>query len=82
MTFMDDFLLESKWPGDRLGISYLQDQVAPHLTTFEGSNFLEWSRKNKFPESKLWHPLEDAHKAAGEYMLKVFDKQKTNDPTQ
>jgi len=26
--------------------------------------------------------LEAAHLAAGEYMIKVFDKQKTNDPIQ
>jgi hypothetical protein len=82
MTFMDDFLLECKWDSDRLGISYLQEQVAPYLTTFDGNNFLNWSRKNKFPESNLWHPLEEAHVAAGEYMFKVFDTQNTSGLTQ
>jgi hypothetical protein len=69
MTFMDDFLLECNWAGDRLGISYLQEQISPHLNTFEGNNFLEWSRKNGFSESNQWHPLEEAHVAASEYMI-------------
>jgi hypothetical protein len=82
MTFMDNFLLESTWQHDRLAISYLQEQVAPYLTTFNGMNLLDWSRKNGFEESKLWHPLESAHVAAADYMIKIFDIQKTSDPIQ
>jgi hypothetical protein len=80
MTFMDDFLLESKWQSDQLAIRYLQEQVAPHLTTFNGLNFYKWSQQNNFPISDAWHPLEQAHQAAADYMIKIFDKQKTNDP--
>lgn len=82
MTFMDDYLLESKWQYEQLAISYLQKQVAPHLTTFEGVNFYKWSQKHNYLISDAWHPLEQAHRAAADYVVKIFDKQKTNDQVQ
>jgi hypothetical protein len=60
----------------------LQEYVKSHITTFEGQDFLKWSRVHDYSESDAWHPLEAAHAAAGELMFKVFDKQKINGPTQ
>jgi hypothetical protein len=81
MTFMDDLLFDDQ-KNHTPAVLALQKFVRPYMTTFEGKNFLEWSRSNGYPESKTWHPLEPAHHAAGEYMFTVFDKQNTNGPTQ
>ena len=53
----------------------LQEYVRPYIVSFEGQTFLDWSRANGYPISTTLHPLEAAHQAAGEYMIKVFDKQ-------
>lgn len=68
MTYMDSLLMETEFhctPAMRL----LQDQLRPHLNNFEGNNFLEWSRLNKFPIGvRGKHPLEAAHQAAFDYV--------------
>jgi hypothetical protein len=80
MTYMDELLFDQQWHTTPAVLD-LQEYVKPHMTTFEGQSFLEWSRAQGYPETANWHPLEAAHRAAGDYMIKVFDKQKTNDPT-
>jgi hypothetical protein len=49
------------------------------MTTFDNLNFVDWSKKNGYPITKIGYPLEAAHRAAGDYVIKVFDKQNTND---
>lgn len=70
MTYMDDLLLETQFhlsPAMRL----LQEQIGPHLNSFDGHNFLEWSRLHNFAiGTKGKHPLEDAHQAAFEYVYR------------
>jgi hypothetical protein len=39
------------------------------MTQFNGMSFLDWSRANGFAESVKWHPLEDAHAAAAQYLI-------------
>lgn len=82
MTAMDSTLLEPVNPNwqDPRSIRLMQKKLKSYINWFEGLSFLDWSRKHKFPESKFWHPLEEAHLSASEYMIKVFDKQKTNVP--
>lgn len=81
MTYMDDLLLDTS-SHTSPAIEELQEYVRPHLTNFEGKTFYEWSRHKGFEISPLWHPLEAAHEAASDLMLKVFDKQKTGGPVQ
>ena len=78
MTYMDELLFDQCWHTTPAVID-LQKFIKPYTTTFEGKTFLTWSRANGYPETKAWHPLEEAHRAAGNYMIKVFDKQSTND---
>ena len=68
MTYMDDSMMETEWHTSP-AVAYLQSAIAPHLTTFDGKNLLDWSRNNKYPVSDLWHPLDQAHQAAFEYIL-------------
>ena len=48
------------------GVEHLLQHVAPHIQTFDGSSFLDFSAANKFPVSATQHPLEAAHWAAYE----------------
>lgn len=74
MTYMDELLFDQQWHTTP-AVIHLQEYIKPYMTTFDGLNFLEWSRKKGYPETASWHPLEAAHKAAGDYIIKVFDKQ-------
>jgi hypothetical protein len=78
MTYMDDLLFDQRWHTTP-AITDLQNYIQPHMTTFEGMNFQQWSKKNGHPITPVGHPLESAHRAAGELMIKVVDKQNTVD---
>jgi hypothetical protein len=62
MTYMDESLFDRKF--NTAAMAYLQDYVQPHMTTFDGLTFLNWSRKHGHPISQTSHPLESAHAAA------------------
>lgn len=81
MTLMDTILfdsIDSNWQ-DPMALRVLQSLIKPHIHWFDKLDFLSWSRHNKFPISDAWHPLEQAHRAAADYMITVFDTQKIND---
>jgi hypothetical protein len=81
MTHMDPLLFDRRWHVSE-SIEYLQDYVRPYMTMFEDLTLLEWCRSKKFALSPTLHPLEQAHTAAGDLIIKAFDKQKTIDPAQ
>lgn len=75
MTYMDHLLFETvqdSWHHGR-AVTGLQQQTQPHMTLFDGLTFLEWSRANHYPESALWHPLDEAHGQAAELMLPIIE---------
>jgi hypothetical protein len=78
MTYMDELMLDQRW-NTTPAITDLQEHIRPHMTTFEGMNFQQWSKKNGHTITDLGHPLESAHRAAGELIIKVFDTQNTID---
>jgi hypothetical protein len=84
MTLMDNTIFDPIDPNwqDPYALRILQRSIKPYITCFDNTDFLSWSRKNNYPISEAWHPLEAAHVAACNYMIKVFDKQKTIVPTQ
>jgi hypothetical protein len=69
MTYMDDLLFDQQWHTTP-SVLDLQTCIKPQMTTFEGQSFLDWSRGQGYPVSDMWHPLEQAHRAAGDYMIK------------
>jgi len=81
MTVMDATLFDPIDPDwqDPFAIKALQALIKPYIHWFDDQDFLSWSRKNKYPISDAWHPLEEAHQAAADYMIKIFDTQKTSD---
>jgi len=81
MTYMDNLIFDQEWHTTPAVID-LQNYIKPYMTSFNDQTFLDWSREHRYPESEKWHPLEEAHTAAADYMIKVFDKQKTVDLVQ
>lgn len=78
MTYMDDLMFDQQWHTTP-AMTDLQEYIKPYMTTFDGLNFLQWSKKNGYPITIVGHPLDQAHAAAGELMIKVFDIQNTID---
>lgn len=73
MTCMDELVLDQRWHAPP-GVVLMQERIRPYLHSFEGQDFLAWSRKNKFEISDTAHPLEGAHVRAAEIMLPQFEK--------
>jgi hypothetical protein len=71
MTYMDQLLFDTRWHTTP-AVTELQNYVKPYMTTFDGLNFQEFSKKNKYPISDIGHPLEQAHSAASEYIIQNF----------
>jgi hypothetical protein len=78
MTYMDDLMFDKRWHTTP-AITDIQDYIRPHMTQFDGLTLQQWSKKNGYPITSIGHPLEQAHAAAGQLMIKVFDTQNTND---
>jgi hypothetical protein len=80
MTYMDNNLLtpvDPDWHDPRC-LELIQKKISRYLKNFEGMNLIGWSQHYEFPISNLWHPLEQAHAAAADYMIdqvkQQFDK--------
>ena len=78
MTLMDTTLFDPIDPDwqDPYALRALQSLIKPYIHWFDGQDFLSWSKKNNYPISDTWHPLDQAHRAAADYMIKIFDTQK------
>lgn len=73
-TFMDHELIEEDWFNDSY-VKYMVQKCKSDLQLFDGLNFLDWSKKNKFKITDPGlHPLEDAHKAAAKYWMPIYRK--------
>jgi hypothetical protein len=81
MTYIDSLLFDQTW-NHTPAVIELQNYIRPYMIDFEGLSFLEWSQQHNFKISSTQHPLEQAHQAAAEYIIKIFDTQKTSDPIQ
>lgn len=74
MTYMDHLLFSQIWNVSP-SILDMQKYIKPYTNDFNEQTFLEWSRANGYPVTEMWHPLEEAHRAGSELMIKIFDKQ-------
>lgn len=62
-TYMDDQLFDTEYHAPDY-VQQLQHLVGPEMQSFEGKNFVDWSRDQGFSVTDTLHPLEDAHLAA------------------
>ena len=81
MTYMDDLMFDQRW-NTTTAVIDLQNFIKLYMIDFEGKSFLDWSKHYNFEISTTLHPLELAHAAAAELLIKSFDKQKIVDPVQ
>ena len=66
-TSMDQDLLDRTWHAPDY-VRELQTLVESDLMTWNGMNFLDWSRQQGFAVTEPgWHPLEQAHEAAADF---------------
>ena len=65
MTAMDALAFDRRW-NTSAAVAELQNYCEPYITSFEGKNFLDWSRSQGFEISSGWHPLEAAHRGAAD----------------
>ena len=61
-TYMDDQLFNTEYHAPDY-VQQLQQLVQPSMQSFEGKNFVDWSRDQGFSVTDTLHPLEDAHLA-------------------
>lgn len=67
MTWTDYLIWETKWHCPD-SVAWLQAQIGPWLTDFDGKNFVDWSRDRGHNISATMHPLESAHRDAADFL--------------
>ena len=72
MTYMDDLIFESQWHSTP-AVTGMQNYIQPYMSTFQGMNFVEWSKDQNLPVSESLHPLEAAHQAAADLVCQKLD---------
>jgi hypothetical protein len=72
MTYMDDLIFETRWHCNQAMLN-MQEYIRPYLSNFEGMSMLDWSIKHGHKISNAWHPLEQAHAAAGQHVVNNLD---------
>jgi len=70
-TYMDDHLFNTEYHAPDY-VQQLQDLVRPDMSSFEGKNFVDWSRDQGFSVTDTLHPLENAHMAACELWQNAY----------
>ncbi len=66
-TCIDDEIFDDQLLTDPV-IGSLTDVCKDDIRWFEDKGFHKWSIDNNYPISPMWHPLEEAHEAAFEYL--------------
>jgi len=73
-TCMDSMLYDTKYHAPDY-IQTLQQLTQPQMQSFEGVDFLTWSRQQGYTVTEPgWHPLEAAHLAAQDLWLDTYQQ--------
>lgn len=72
MTSIDKNIIK-RHMNSRLYTTRLLELVNNRLVWFNNEGFYQWAKDNDFPLSDTWHPLEEAHQAAFEYIRDNYD---------
>ena len=71
-TYMDDMLFSTEWHAPDY-VRQLQNLVRPHMSTWDGKNFLDWCRARGHEITDPgWHPLASAHEDAASYWKETY----------
>jgi len=72
MTAIDDLVFDTKYHCPPY-IETLQNNIQDDIIKFNNMNFLDWSRLNNFSISEGFHPLEEAHNQAFNYIKEHYE---------
>lgn len=67
-TYMDHLLFEKK-QHNTAGAYFMQKNIQPYMTDFEGQNFVQWALALGHPITRAGHLLETGHAAVAENIL-------------
>lgn len=81
MVTQDALVFETQWDYTP-AVMQLQKTVQSHMTWFDKMTFLLWSNSHGFDVSSNKHPLDDAHRAAADYIIDSCNIRNIIDPTQ
>ena len=73
MTWIDALIWDDQYHCPP-SVAWMQQQIKPYLTDFDGTSFLDWSRQQGFEISEKLHPLEPAHDAAARHVLERWSQ--------
>jgi hypothetical protein len=65
MTYLDNLIFDCTWHTSP-AVEVLQDYCRPMMQTFDGTDFLTYSKRHGYSISKSLHPLAEAHAAAAD----------------
>ena len=68
MTYMDELIFDNRW-NTSLAIKYLQDQLSPHMTTFENKNFVRYAEVQGFSTTDNDHLTAAGHEFCADYII-------------
>jgi|APSaa5957512535_1039671.scaffolds.fasta_scaffold179978_2 hypothetical protein len=71
-TCIDELVIDTTYHAPDY-VKHLQNELVDQITWFNDQGFFEWSKTNNFKISNEWHPLEEAHQAAFEYIRDNHD---------
>jgi hypothetical protein len=66
-TAIDPLTIDKQWHCPEY-VNNLINSIDTKLTWFDGKGFYQWAKDRDYPISDKWHPLEQAHQAAFEYI--------------
>ena len=72
MTCIDKTIIDQQFFNPEY-VDLLINRVSPVLLWFEGQGFYNWAIDSGFPIGKTGHPLEEAHRAAFDYITKHYE---------
>jgi len=67
-TAVDPLVIDKSWHCPTY-VNRLIDSVSQKIQWFDNKGFYHWAKDNNHAISDTWHPLEEAHQAAFEYIL-------------
>ncbi len=68
---MDNLLFDQQWNTSN-AIKYLQQQIRPHITDFDSTNFVEFAQRHGYPTTSNNHLTAAGHRHCADYIVSKF----------
>jgi len=71
-TCVDELILDTVFHAPPY-IKNLQNNIKEEIVWFDNMGFYNWAKENNYKISNKWHPLEEAHRCAFEYIVSTHE---------